>query len=58
MPVCSACGFLYADNEGVRVNERFWLCRYCLRDIVDRLLRDGWEGLERALVDEIVKGKR
>ena len=33
---------------------RFHLCPMCLSDIVEDLLIDGWEALERALTTEIV----
>ena len=47
-PVCSVCGFFYEPAEGVFVcpdsRTSYFVCRYCLRDIIDDLVSPGKPG--------------
>ena len=59
--ICDVCGTFCMEEEGVWVNRRFFICRYCLRDVINDLINDPeepWEALERVLVDEIIERAR
>jgi len=55
MPICSACGFLAMENEGVKVFER-WLCLWCVFKAGKQFLEEEWEALERALNNWVAEG--
>jgi len=48
MPICSVCGFLALEEEGVKVIKR-WLCLWCIFKAIKQLLEEEREALERAL---------
>ena len=56
MPFCDVCGYHYMAEEGVWVNGRFFICRCCLRDIIDEFINGEvpFDPLIRALVDEVL----